>query len=110
MAQLLAFPTRFGVKPRYKLWIGRSLATRDLRIPKALTGVEEVLRWTAKVRNRGEKARDGSTLKSGFDHIEGMDGESGACASGKAGHGLDQRGRETRMVVVHRGGISLIML
>ena len=50
------------------------------------------------------------TLKPGFDHVEGMDGKRGSCASCKAGNGLDQRGGEARMVVVHEGGIGFIIL
>lgn len=110
MAQLLAFPTRFGVKPRYKLWIGRSLVTKDWRIPKALTGVEEVLRWTGEVSIGGQGLGRRGTLKSGFDHVERMDGESGDGASCEASDSLDQRGGEVRMVVVHEGGIGFIML
>jgi hypothetical protein len=53
---------------------------------------------------------EGSTLESGFDHIEGMDGKCGTCASCEASNGLDQRGGEARMVVVHEGGIGFVML
>ena len=56
------------------------------------------------------KRMEGSTLESGFDHIEGMDGKCGTCASCEASNGLDQRGGEARMVVVHEGGIGFVML
>jgi hypothetical protein len=81
----------------------------DLRIPKALTGVEEVLRWTRNV-STGENRGRGGTLKSGFDHVQRMDDEGGCCASCEAGNGLDQRGREPRMGVTHEGVIGFVML
>jgi hypothetical protein len=47
---------------------------------------------------------DGQTLQAGLDHVERVDGERGDGAGGQAGDGLDQRGREGRMVFVHKGG------
>jgi hypothetical protein len=41
-------------------------------------------------------------LKTGFDHIEGMGCKSRGYAGSEAGNGLNQRRRETRMVVIHR--------
>jgi hypothetical protein len=49
-------------------------------------------------------------LEAGLDHVEGMDGECRYGASGEASDGLDQRGGEARMVVIHMGGLRLIML
>lgn len=43
----------------------------------------------------------GSTLETGLDYVERMDGECGYCAGGEAGDGLDQRGRQARMVFIH---------
>jgi len=68
-----------------------------------------VLRWTGTV-STGEEESLGGTLKPGFDHVQRMDGEGGSCASCEAGNGLDQRGREARMVVVHEGVIGFVML
>jgi hypothetical protein len=39
-----------------------------------------------------------------------MDSEGGSCASSEASNGLDQRGREVRMVVGHEGVIGFVML
>jgi hypothetical protein len=50
------------------------------------------------------------TLEAGLNHVEGMDGECRYGASGEASDGLDQRGGEARMVVIHMGGLRLIML
>jgi hypothetical protein len=47
---------------------------------------------------------EGQTLQAGLDHVERVDGERGDGAGGQAGDGLDQRGREARMVFVHKGG------
>ena len=41
------------------------------------------------------------TLKTGFNHVEGMDGQCRYGTGREAGDGLDQRGRETRMVFTH---------
>ena len=49
-------------------------------------------------------------MESGFDHVEGMDGKCGTCASCEASDGLNQRGGEARMVVVHEGEIFFVIL
>jgi hypothetical protein len=38
---------------------------RELSIPKALTGVEEVLRWTGKV-STGDEEKEGRYFEAGF--------------------------------------------
>jgi hypothetical protein len=51
----------------------------------------------------------GLTLEAGLDHVEGVDGECRYGASGEASDGLDQRGGEAHMVVIHMSGLTLIM-
>ena len=53
------------------------------------------------------------TLKASFDYVQRVYRESCDRSSGEAGNGLNQRGRETRMVVIHErrnGGVGTIIL
>jgi hypothetical protein len=79
---------------------------------------EALLRWT----RRGSAGFVGSwelggggkgrpTLETRLDHVQGVDGEGGYRAGGEAGDGLDQRGGEARMVFIHKGrGTAVIIM
>ena len=49
-------------------------------------------------------------METGLDHVEGMDGKCRYGAGRETSDGLDQRGGEARMAVIHVGGLTLIML
>jgi hypothetical protein len=50
-------------------------------------------------------------LETRLDHVQGVDGEGGYRAGGEAGDGLDQRGGEARMVFIHKGrGTAVIIM
>jgi len=67
-------------------------------------GEEELLRYTGGgvSGELGEVAAVVRTLQARFDHVKGMNSQRGCGASGEASDGLNQRGREARMVVIHR--------
>ncbi len=51
-----------------------------------------------------------ATLQTRLNHIQRMDRKRRDCAGGEASDGLDQRGREARMVFGHEGNFWCIML
>lgn len=74
-------------------------------MPKGPTGDVDMLRWTGRSLEQLPEPGEGErrTLQAGLDYVERVDGERGDGAGGQAGDSLDQRGREARMVFVHKG-------
>jgi hypothetical protein len=60
-----------------------------------------VLRWTAEWLAVPITRSRKTTLEARLDHVKGMDCESRDCAGREASNGLDQRWRESRMVLSH---------
>jgi hypothetical protein len=79
-------------------------------MPKGLMGLVEMLRWTGRLSGLWlghcglEQEKGRHTLQTGLDHVERVHGKRGDGAGRQASNGLDQRGREARMVFVHKGG------